>query len=107
MYVAAVEEAVSAVLMTEINGKQVPIYFVSRALQGPEINYAPMEELMLALEGFRNGALKDNPPAEHMEEDEKPSEPCILFTDGFKATNNEAEYEALIVGLNIAEQMGV
>ncbi|GKA37650.1 reverse transcriptase domain-containing protein [Tanacetum coccineum] len=62
-------------------------------------------------------------------------EPCILFTDGssctdgsgagliltnlegmeftyalrfrFDATNNEAEYEALIAGLRIAEQMGV
>ncbi|GKG57347.1 reverse transcriptase domain-containing protein, partial [Tanacetum coccineum] len=70
-----------------------------------------------------------------MEEDEKPSEPWILFMDGsscingsgvgliltnpegieftyalrfmFEATNNEAEYEALIVGLNIADQMGV
>ncbi|GJV37103.1 reverse transcriptase domain-containing protein [Tanacetum coccineum] len=31
-----------------------------------------------------------------------------LFTDGtFEATNNEAEYEALIAGLRIAEQMGV
>ncbi|GJS93000.1 reverse transcriptase domain-containing protein [Tanacetum coccineum] len=73
MYLAAAEEAVSAVLMTEIDGKQVPIYFVSRALQGPKINYTPMEKLVLAL---------DNPPVEHMEEDEKPSEPWILFTNG-------------------------
>ncbi|GKB13786.1 reverse transcriptase domain-containing protein [Tanacetum coccineum] len=36
------------------------------------------------------------------EEDELP-EPWILFD----ATNNEAEYEALIVGLKITEQMGV
>ncbi|GJR64122.1 reverse transcriptase domain-containing protein [Tanacetum coccineum] len=66
---------------------------------------------------------------------EKLSEPWILFTDGsscadgsgagliltssegmeftyalrfgFEVTNNEAEYEALIVGLRIAEQMGI
>ncbi|GJY14891.1 reverse transcriptase domain-containing protein [Tanacetum coccineum] len=66
---------------------------------------------------------------------EKLSEPWILFTDGsscadgssaglilispegmeftyalrfgFEATNNEAEYEALIAGLRIAEQMGI
>ncbi|GJY36509.1 reverse transcriptase domain-containing protein [Tanacetum coccineum] len=70
-----------------------------------------------------------------MEEKEELPEPWILFTDGssnadgsgagliltnlegieftyalrfrFDATNNEAEYEALIAGLRIAEQMGV
>ncbi|GJT58882.1 reverse transcriptase domain-containing protein [Tanacetum coccineum] len=70
-----------------------------------------------------------------MEEEEELYEPWILFTDGssctdgskagliltnpegmeftyalrfkFDATNNEAEYEALIAGLRIAEQMGV
>nr|GEW65544.1 reverse transcriptase domain-containing protein [Tanacetum cinerariifolium] len=70
-----------------------------------------------------------------MEDEEAPLDPWILFTDGlscidgsvanliitnpermeftyalrfrFDATNNEAEYEALIAGLRIAEQMGV
>ncbi|GJU05017.1 reverse transcriptase domain-containing protein [Tanacetum coccineum] len=70
-----------------------------------------------------------------MEVEEELSEPWILFTDrsscaagsgagliltnpegteftyalrfSFEATNNEAEYEALIAGLRIAEQMGV
>ncbi|GJX07464.1 reverse transcriptase domain-containing protein [Tanacetum coccineum] len=49
MYLAATKEAISAVLMTERDGKQMPIYFVSRALQGHEINYTPMEKLILAL----------------------------------------------------------
>nr|GEV00950.1 reverse transcriptase domain-containing protein [Tanacetum cinerariifolium] len=35
IYLTAVKEAVSAVLMTERDEKQIPIYFVSRALQGP------------------------------------------------------------------------
>ncbi|GJT76828.1 reverse transcriptase domain-containing protein [Tanacetum coccineum] len=48
-YLAAAKEATGAVLMTERDGKQMPIYFVSRALQGPEINYTPMEKLILAL----------------------------------------------------------
>ncbi|GKB52611.1 reverse transcriptase domain-containing protein [Tanacetum coccineum] len=43
------KKTISAVLMTERDGKQVPIYFVSRALQGPEINYTLMEKLILAL----------------------------------------------------------
>ncbi|GJU49591.1 reverse transcriptase domain-containing protein [Tanacetum coccineum] len=49
IYLAAAKEAISAVLMTERKGKQIPVYFVSRALRGPEINYNPMEKLVLAL----------------------------------------------------------
>ncbi|GJS51748.1 reverse transcriptase domain-containing protein [Tanacetum coccineum] len=49
IYLAAAKEAISAVLMTEREGKQIPVYFVSRALRGPKINYNPMEKLVLAL----------------------------------------------------------
>ncbi|GJS84768.1 reverse transcriptase domain-containing protein [Tanacetum coccineum] len=197
MYLAAAKEAVSAVLMTEREGKQVPIYFVSRALQGPEINYTSMEKLILALVSASKRLkryfqahtvvvitdqpikqLLSNPEVtgrllkwrfeleEHdiqyrprtsvkgvnhadfiverpeddvsdtpMEEREELPDPWVLFTDGsscidgsgagliitnpegmeftyalrfrFNATNNEAEYEALIAGLRIARQMGV
>ncbi|GKA12902.1 reverse transcriptase domain-containing protein [Tanacetum coccineum] len=49
VYLVATREAVSAVLMIEREAKQMPIYFVSRVLQGPEINYTPVEKLVLAL----------------------------------------------------------
>ncbi|GKA97822.1 reverse transcriptase domain-containing protein [Tanacetum coccineum] len=49
VYLLAANEAVSAVLLVERNGRQVPIHYVSRALQGEEINYPPMEKLTLAL----------------------------------------------------------
>ncbi|GKA69602.1 reverse transcriptase domain-containing protein, partial [Tanacetum coccineum] len=126
MYLAATKESISAVLMTERDGKQMPIYFVSRALQGLEINYTLMEKLILALEDDTLDTI--------MEDKEELPYPWILFTDGsscidssgagliitnpkemeftyalrfrFNATNNEAEYEALIAGLWIAEQMG-
>ncbi|GJU74731.1 reverse transcriptase domain-containing protein [Tanacetum coccineum] len=49
VYLAAAKETVSAVLMTEMEAKQIPIYFISRALRGPEINYTSMEKLVLAL----------------------------------------------------------
>ncbi|GKB04838.1 reverse transcriptase domain-containing protein [Tanacetum coccineum] len=49
IYLAAAKEAISAVLMTEREGKQIPVYFVSHALRGPEINYNPMEKLVLSL----------------------------------------------------------
>ncbi|GJZ89875.1 reverse transcriptase domain-containing protein [Tanacetum coccineum] len=184
------------------DGKQVPIYFVSRALQGPEINYTPMEKLILVLVSASKrlkryfqahtivvitdqpikqllanpevtgrllkwrfeleehdiqyrprtsikGQILAAPPPPHfiverpeddtldtpMEDREELPDPWVLFTDGsscidgseagliitnpegmeftyalrfwFNATNNEAEYEALIAGLRIAGQMGV
>nr|GFA39795.1 reverse transcriptase domain-containing protein [Tanacetum cinerariifolium] len=49
MYLSATYGAVSAVLMTEWGTTQTPIYFISRALQGPELNYSPMEKLVLSL----------------------------------------------------------
>ncbi|GJY13758.1 reverse transcriptase domain-containing protein [Tanacetum coccineum] len=196
IYLAAAKEAISAVLMTDREGKQIPVYFVSRALRGPEVNYTPMEKLVLALlsaskrlkryfqahtivvitdqpikqllsssemsgrmlkwkfelEGYDiqyrpRTAIKgqiladfiverpeEESPDELMAEPEELPEPWTLFTDGsscvdgsgagliltnpegaeftyamrfrFEATNNEAEYEALIAGLRIAEQMG-
>ncbi|GJX54279.1 reverse transcriptase domain-containing protein [Tanacetum coccineum] len=81
VYLAASKETVSAVLMTEREAKQTPIYFVSRALRGPKLNYTSMEKLVLALV-HASKRLKR-----------------------FDATNNEAEYEALIAGLKIAEQI--
>ncbi|GJZ25362.1 reverse transcriptase domain-containing protein, partial [Tanacetum coccineum] len=49
MYLAASDEAVSAVLLTERDGRQMPIHYVSRSLQGAKTNYASMENLTLAL----------------------------------------------------------
>ncbi|GJT11217.1 reverse transcriptase domain-containing protein [Tanacetum coccineum] len=197
VYLAVAKETVSAVLMTEKEAKQMPIYFVSRALRGPELNYTLMEKLVLALvhaskrlkryfQAHPIIVITDQPIQEILsrsevvgrlqkwsieleeyaihyrprvsvkgqiladfiverpkedssdtpiEEKEELLEPWILFTDGssctdgsgvgliltnpegieftyalrfrFDATNNEAEYEALIAGLRIAEQMGV
>nr|GEY19782.1 reverse transcriptase domain-containing protein [Tanacetum cinerariifolium] len=49
MYLSATYGAVSTVLMTERGTTQTPIYFISRALQGPELNYSPIEKLVLSL----------------------------------------------------------
>ncbi|GJS23244.1 reverse transcriptase domain-containing protein [Tanacetum coccineum] len=46
---SASNEAISAVLMTKRGTVQTPVYFVSRALQGLELNYTPMEKLVLSL----------------------------------------------------------
>ncbi|GJS53949.1 reverse transcriptase domain-containing protein [Tanacetum coccineum] len=163
MYLSASQGAVGVVLMTERDSVQTLVYFVSRALQGPELNYTPMEKLVLALV-FTAKRLRSIMLGEHnityrprtsvkgqiladflvekpeeasadMSEKEAPQEPWTLFTDGsscidgsgagliltspdgaeftyalrfqFTASNNEAEYEALLAGLRIAAQMGV
>nr|KAJ0211084.1 hypothetical protein LSAT_V11C400185560 [Lactuca sativa] len=49
MYLVASEEAISSMLVVEREGKQVPIHFVSGALQGLEVNYLALEKLILAL----------------------------------------------------------
>ncbi|GKE73261.1 reverse transcriptase domain-containing protein [Tanacetum coccineum] len=98
----------------------MPVYFVSRALQGPEINCTSMEKVVLALV-HASKRLKKYFQAH----------PIVIITDQpikqvllkwsielgeydiqyrpstFDATNNEAEYEALIAGLRITKQMGV
>ena len=49
MYLSATHGAVSAILLTDRNSVQTPIYFVSKALKKTETNYSAMEKLVLAL----------------------------------------------------------
>ncbi|GJS05658.1 reverse transcriptase domain-containing protein [Tanacetum coccineum] len=49
VYLSAAHGAISAVVMTERGMVQMPVYYVSCALQGPELNYTPMEKLVLSL----------------------------------------------------------
>ena len=49
LYLAVSHETISSVLMAERKNVQRPIYFVSKALQGPEVNYPLLEKLALAL----------------------------------------------------------
>nr|GEX30267.1 reverse transcriptase domain-containing protein [Tanacetum cinerariifolium] len=84
IYLAAAKEAISAVLIRERDGKQMPIYFVSRTLIGLEINYTPMEKLILALilADFIMERPEDDPPDTPMEDKEELLDLWILFTDG-------------------------
>jgi hypothetical protein len=49
MYLSATYGTVSAVLLTDRNSVQTPIYFISKALKKTETNYTAMEKLVLAL----------------------------------------------------------
>ncbi|GJR63321.1 reverse transcriptase domain-containing protein [Tanacetum coccineum] len=46
---AVSREAVSAVLLTDRNGRQCPVQYVSRTLNEAERNYSPLEKLALSL----------------------------------------------------------
>ncbi|GJV53409.1 reverse transcriptase domain-containing protein [Tanacetum coccineum] len=195
IYLSATHGAISAVLLTDRDSIQTPVYFVSKALKETEINYSAMEKLILALvfaakrlrryfQAHPIAVITDQPIKQVISKPdasgrlqkwsvllgehnisyrprtavkgqiladfliEKPEtdavlpqsevklqDPWILFTDGsscvdgsgagliltnpegmeftyalrfeFSATNNEAEYEALIAGLRIAARMGV
>jgi len=49
LYLSAATEAISVVLLAERGSMQKSIYFVSRALQGAEVNYPSFEKIALAL----------------------------------------------------------
>ncbi|GKD99250.1 reverse transcriptase domain-containing protein [Tanacetum coccineum] len=49
VYLSATHRAISVALMTERGTIQTPVYFISRTLQGPKLNYTPMEKLVLSL----------------------------------------------------------
>nr|GEV07993.1 reverse transcriptase domain-containing protein [Tanacetum cinerariifolium] len=161
MYLCAAREAVRAVLLAERDLRQIPIYFVSRALQTLEINYSSMEKLVLAvvhatrrlrryfqaypvvvitdqpikqilsrlentrrmlkwifeLEVFdityrprisiRGQILADFIAEKPDEEGPSMEEFTYALRFEFNTSNNEAEYEALVAGLRISEQIGV
>ena len=49
LYLSVSSNAVSAVLVKDLNGDQHPIYYVSKSLLDPETRYSYLEKLILAL----------------------------------------------------------
>ncbi|MCH99186.1 putative protein NYNRIN-like, partial [Trifolium medium] len=49
LYLAVASEAISAVLIRETKQGQKPVYFISKALQGPELRYLQIEKMALAV----------------------------------------------------------
>ncbi|CAJ2661783.1 unnamed protein product [Trifolium pratense] len=49
IYLSVASEAVSAALVRETTEGQKPVYFTSKALQGPELRYTQIEKVALAL----------------------------------------------------------
>nr|GEV14216.1 hypothetical protein [Tanacetum cinerariifolium] len=119
MYLAAADEAVSAVLLTERD-----IHHVSRSLQGEETNYALMEKLTLGLvhaailsSRYFNEGHGDYIPNEASNSRgsragliliaPKNVEYSYTLSLNFSNSNNDAKYKALLAGLQIAMEMQV
>nr|GFC86091.1 reverse transcriptase domain-containing protein [Tanacetum cinerariifolium] len=82
VYLAAAKETVSAVLITEREAKQMPIYFVSRALRGSELNFKRQ-----ILADFIVERPEEDSSNTLIEVEEELPEPWILFTDGSSCTD--------------------
>ncbi|XP_021770746.1 uncharacterized protein LOC110734930 [Chenopodium quinoa] len=120
LYLAVSTQAVSAVLAREAESQQLPVYYISKTLLSVETRYSSLEKLVLALvvasrkirhyfethpivvktnysvkvvlrrpELTGLGVVLKSPQGDMMVQ--------AICCD-FKATNNEAEYEALIGG---------
>ena len=50
LYLAVTNEAISAALVKEESRNQSPVYFVSKALQGSELNYQRLEKVAYTLQ---------------------------------------------------------
>ncbi|XP_027095992.2 uncharacterized protein [Coffea arabica] len=86
LYVSAGEKAVSAVLIWD-DSFQVPIYYVSRALRGLK-TYKPGPKSSCVGESSGAGLLFEDPHGDAY---------SYALRFDFAASNNEAEYEAVIV----------
>ncbi|MCI20788.1 gag-pol polyprotein, partial [Trifolium medium] len=135
LYLSVASEAVSAALVRETHEGQKPVYFTSKALQGPELRYQQIEKIALAK------ALKAQVIADFVTEMTNPSpltngaDKWTIFVDGasnatgtgagiilenendilievslalsFPTSNNQVEYEAFLAGLRLAEDIQV
>ncbi|GJV14074.1 reverse transcriptase domain-containing protein [Tanacetum coccineum] len=105
VYLSASYGAVSAVLMTERGMVQMTVYFISRAKR---VRRLQKWSVMLGEHNITyrpRTSVKGQILADFLVE--KPDENLPNTPVVFTASNNEAEYEALIAGLRIAAQMGV
>ncbi|GJY27740.1 reverse transcriptase domain-containing protein [Tanacetum coccineum] len=77
-------------------------------IPGPELNYTLMEKLVLALVfAAKRSSCVDGSGAGLILTSPRGTEFTYALRFHLTASNNEAEYEALIAGLRIAAQMGV
>ncbi|XP_074362950.1 uncharacterized protein LOC141703291 [Apium graveolens] len=120
LYLAVSDFAISAVLVREEDGVQLPVYYVSKRLADAETRYTSLEKLVIEEVGlerqnsapwwslFVDGASNGDGAGAGIELISPEAHKIRRATHlDFHATNNDAEYEALINGLKLALEMKV
>ncbi|GKF70569.1 reverse transcriptase domain-containing protein, partial [Tanacetum coccineum] len=99
MYLAASTKSISVAVLARREEGHVPFYFVSRVLQGAELNYPALEKLILALEltkpknlGVKEVGRKTDAKLEEM----KPSCEWKLYTNGASSSDSSGARLMLI-----------
>ncbi|GKF31810.1 reverse transcriptase domain-containing protein, partial [Tanacetum coccineum] len=100
VYLSAANKAVSVVLLVKRSGRQTPIHYVSRTLQGAEINYPPIEKLALALvhasKRLRRSAIKGQVLADFLAD--------TMAEDSHAQAKTDGQDDALTKGEGLEEQ---
>ncbi|GJY79700.1 retrovirus-related pol polyprotein from transposon TNT 1-94 [Tanacetum coccineum] len=109
IHLAASKESISVVLAAKRNEGWTPIFFVSRVLQGAELSYPTLEKLVLALVHipFEDDEKKEKPKKVPDSNNPEGKQYTYALRFEFETTNNEAEYEALLAGQRIAQEMEI
>ncbi|XP_065619354.1 uncharacterized protein LOC136063235 [Quercus suber] len=118
-YIVVAPYAVSLVLIRVDQGVQRPVYYVSKSLHEAEVRYLPLEKAILVVvlgtqklphyfqEVYVDGA--SNQKGSSVGSAVISLEKIIIEKSlrlGFTVTNNEAEYEALLMGMTMVQRMG-
>ncbi|KAM5548962.1 hypothetical protein ABKV19_025602, partial [Rosa sericea] len=98
IYLAASATAVSSALIRRDEDCEYPVYYAGKGYTGAESRYPDIEKIALSLLTSGAGILLISP-------EDQIYEYALKFA--FKASNNAAEYEALIAGLQIARELDV
>ncbi|CAL9011062.1 unnamed protein product [Prunus brigantina] len=112
IYLSVSATAVSAVLIQTKEGAEHPVHYVSKALQDAEVRYpVSARRLRPYFQAHTIHVLTNHPLRQGcgaglvlITPDKVVLEYAIRFK--FHASNNKAEYEALLAGLRLAKEMG-
>ncbi|KAK3000301.1 hypothetical protein RJ639_020950 [Escallonia herrerae] len=107
LYLSVTEVAVSDVLVREEDGVQKPIYYVSKVLQDVEIRYPKIDKIALALiiSAMHGSSAVSSSGARIILVSPEHFIVEYALRFGFQASNNEAEYEALLAGIRLAHAL--
>ncbi|XP_057418449.1 uncharacterized protein LOC130712644 [Lotus japonicus] len=112
LYFSVNDHAISSVILQEVNREQKIVYFVSHTLQGAEIRCQicqgawSVELSEYGLQYDKRGKVGAQTLADFVVElTPEDGEKSLRFQ--FKASNNQAEYEALIAGLKLAIEVQI